>query len=46
MTGWRGWMPSTVRCTRRFPGTDLSLFGAIAFIQRELQARRSGGADQ
>ena len=25
------------------PGTDLSLFGAIAFIQRELQARRSGG---
>ena len=28
------------------PGTDLSLFGAIAFIQRELQARRSGGTDQ
>ena len=26
------------------PGTDLSLFGAIAFIQRELRARRSGGA--
>ena len=26
------------------PGTDLSLFGAIAFIQRELQARRSGEA--
>ena len=25
------------------PGTDLSLFGAITFIQRELQARRSGG---
>ena len=28
------------------PGTDLSLFGAIAFIQRELQARRSGGAER
>ena len=28
------------------PGTNLSLFGAIAFIQRELQARRSGGTDQ
>jgi len=27
------------------PGTDLSLFGAIAFIQRELWARRSGGTD-
>ena len=25
------------------PGTDLSLFGAIAFIQRELWARGSDG---
>ena len=28
------------------PGADVSLFGAIAFIQRELRARRSGGADR
>ncbi len=27
------------------PGTDLSLFGAIAFLQRELQSRRSGEAE-
>ncbi len=28
------------------PGTDLSLFGAIAFIQRELWERRSDGTDR
>ena len=28
------------------PGTDLSLFGAITFIQRELWARRSDGMDR
>ena len=28
------------------PGTDLSLFGAVAFIQRELSARRSVGTDR
>ena len=28
------------------PGTDLSLFGAIAFIERTLRARGSGGADR
>ncbi|MCY3671937.1 MAG: hypothetical protein OXH14_12795 [Alphaproteobacteria bacterium] len=28
------------------PGTDLSLFGAIAFIQRELWARRPDGRDR
>ena len=28
------------------PGTDLSLFGAIAFIQRALRERRPGWADR